>query len=100
MMKSAGQRIILAGLFALTGASAATAQVTVDIAKINCEQFFTLKTDPDALVVWLSGYYHAKNNSTMIDTQEFKDNVRMLRVACRNPSNFKTPVMQVIDAGA
>lgn len=76
----------------------AHAQVTVDFAKINCKQFFTMKTlTPDTISIWLSGYYHAKRDSTVVDTKEFEEAVRSLRVACSLTDNLNMPVMQVVE---
>jgi hypothetical protein len=77
--------------------SSAHAQVTIDVAKITCEQFFTMRGDPDAIGIWLGGYYHAKQNNTVVDLNEFKENVKNIRVACRLPENAKLPIMQVIE---
>lgn len=75
----------------------AHAQVTIDVSKITCEQFFVLKTDPDTIAIWLSGYYHGKHGDTVVETEKFKENVKMLRVACRIAENVKLPIMQIID---
>jgi hypothetical protein len=75
----------------------AQAQVTIDVSKITCEQFFTLRGDPDAIAIWLGGYYHGKQNNTVVALQEFKDNVKNLRAACRLTENTKLPIMQVIE---
>jgi len=84
-------------LTALFLAPFAHAQITVDVSKITCQQFFVLKTDPDTIAVWLGGYYHGKHGDTVVDVEQFKENVQMLRVACRISENFKLPIMQVIE---
>ncbi len=90
-------KLFVCALVVFLAAPSAHAQITVDVAKITCEQFFTLKVDPDAIPVWLSGFYHGKRNDTVLETQEFKENVNKLRVACRIPENFKLPIMQIIE---
>jgi hypothetical protein len=41
--------------------SGAGAQVTIDVAKITCDQFTLYKvTDPQNIAMWLSGYYHGR----------------------------------------
>lgn len=89
---------LFAGLLAtLLPVSFAQAQITVDVSKITCQQFFVLKTDPDAIAIWLGGYYHGKRGDTVVDVETFKENVKMLRVACRLSDNLKLPIMQVIE---
>jgi acid stress chaperone HdeB len=44
-------------MLALSSGSIASAQVTVDVAKITCDQFTLYKiTDPQNIAIWLSGY--------------------------------------------
>lgn len=47
--------------------------------------------------MWLGGYSHGKRGDAVVELQEFKDNIKKLRVACRLNANSKLPVMQVID---
>ncbi|MGA7788860.1 MAG: HdeA/HdeB family chaperone [Xanthobacteraceae bacterium] len=52
------------------GAGAAQAQVSVDVAKITCRQLLfdkVISPNEKSLALWLSGYYNAKRNSTVID---------------------------------
>ena len=80
----------------LLAAPVARAQVLVDVSKITCEQFVLWKvTDPDKIVIWLSGYYNAKRGNTIIDTKALEENAGKLRDYCRN--NFKVPVMQAVE---
>ena len=82
---------------ALLAAPAAHAQVTVDVSKITCEQFLLFKvTDPDYIALWLSGYYHGKAGSTIVDTQEFKENIAKLKEYCR--ANMQQPIMQAVES--
>ncbi len=47
----------------------AHAQVTIDVSKITCEQYILYSVaDPKDIAMWLSGYYNAKRNNTVIDT--------------------------------
>ena len=60
---------------ALAPCSSTNAQVTIDVAKITCDQFTLYKvTDPQNIALWLSGYYHGKRNSTLVDTQQLAAN--------------------------
>ena len=48
------------GLFLLV-ISPLSAQVEVDVAKIDCHQFATYKVaNPDRIAIWLDGYFHGK----------------------------------------
>src|SRR3954467_11847509 len=72
------------------------AQVSMGVSKITCEQFVLYKvTDPDKIVIWLSGYHHAKRGSTIIDTKDLEQSSNKLREYCR--SNFNVTVMQAVD---
>jgi len=44
------------------------AQVTVDVAKITCEQLLmaALPFASRDVVLWISGYYHGKHDNTII----------------------------------
>src|SRR5262249_705103 len=66
--------IAAALMLAVGFGTGARAQVTIDVAKITCDQLILFKVaDPDYIALWLSGYYHAKQNNTVIDTQELRD---------------------------
>src|SRR4051812_39090034 len=72
----------------------AHAQVTVDVAKVTCEQFL-LSRDVYSFAYWLNGYYHGQRNDPVLETERFKANGKKLRAACLNSKNTKLPVMQV-----
>src|SRR4029077_15656058 len=70
-------------LLALTPWSGAQAQVTVDVAKITCDQFTLYKiTDPQNIAIWISGYYHGKRNSTTLDTQQLAGILQKVKDYC------------------
>ena len=74
------------------------AQVTVDVAKITCNQFLTFKVaDPRDIAIWLSGYYHGKSGSMVLEPQTLRQNAEKLKTACFNPANAGLPVIQVIE---
>jgi len=75
-------RIFPGLLLALLTAPAAQAQVTVDLAKITCKQLILLKTNPDYVALWLSGYYNAKRDNTVVDVQRFKDFAAKVKREC------------------
>ena len=83
-------------VLALLMAPAAQAQVALDVSKITCEQFVLWKvTDPEKIVIWLSGYYNGKRGNTVIDPRGLEENSGKLRDYCRN--NFKVTVMQAVE---
>ena len=88
--------ICAATFAALLYATSASAQVTVDMAKITCDQLSLQKiTDPQNIALWLSGYYHAKKNSTLVDTQQLAASVQKIKEYClRKPD---VTVMQAVE---
>ena len=66
---------------------AASAQVTIDVGEITCDQFALFKvSDPDTIAVWLHGYYSGKENNTVVEVEKLKTNVKKLRDYClQNP---------------
>ena len=77
-------------------AQSAQAQVTVDVSKITCEQFNVLEKQ-DSVALWLSGYYHGQKRDPVLEINMFEEDVRKVRAACRQPDNFKLPVMELIE---
>jgi hypothetical protein len=60
------------------------AQVTVDVSKITCEQVLLEKlpwTESD-VVLWLSGYYNGKRNSTIVEPDAVKKNEEKVNQYC------------------
>jgi hypothetical protein len=85
--------VAIAFLSAIPLVDSARAQVTIDVAKITCEQYILYKiTDPKNIAMWISGYYHAKINTTVIDPQALEKNADKVRDYCL--TNPNTPVMQ------
>jgi hypothetical protein len=59
-------------LLMLLALSTAQAQTTTDIAKITCDQFVSATVAPPDNIA-MSGYYHGKRGSTIIDVQKLKE---------------------------
>ena len=94
----------------------AQAQVSIDVSKITCDQYVHDKIPtPDfasfsavgslqaramlsrwLIANWLSGYYHAKRNNWIIDTESFENNVNKLN-NYYDEKNFKVPIMEAIE---
>jgi hypothetical protein len=72
------------------------AQVTMDVAKISCDQYTSFKiTDPQNIAIWLSGFYNGKRDTTVVDTQGLKEDAKKVWDYCiRNP---KIPVMKAVE---
>lgn len=88
--------ILAALLLAMLGGSGARAQVTVDVAKITCDQLTLYKiTDPQNIALWLSGYYNAKRNNTVVDTQQLAANTQKIKQYCMLKPN--ETVMQAVE---
>lgn len=90
----------LAFVLGLTVAGAASqpahAQVTLDLAKITCDQWAGYKiTNPQNIALWLSGYYNGKRGNTVIDTQGLAAENQKLRDFCI--TNPQMPVMQAAE---
>jgi len=72
-------------ILAVFAALPARAQVTVDVTKINCDQFVHHKiSEPRLMAAWFSGYYNAKRNNRVTNF-------------CSDEKNFKMPVMKAIE---
>jgi acid stress chaperone HdeB len=84
-------------LLMLLALSTAQAQTTLDIAKITCEQFITVKVDsPENIAIWLSGYYHGKRGSTTVDVEGLKEQPRKIETYCLYKDQGGT-VMEAIE---
>ena len=90
-------RLIVAGLVvAACLATGAQAQVTVDVAKITCEQFAFSKIAPvRSIALWLSGYYNGKRGNTVLDTQRLITDAAKLSDFCLTRPQM--PIMQAVD---
>jgi hypothetical protein len=80
-------------LFAQTGTM--RAQETLDVAKITCQQILRedLVSPTHDIVLWLSGYYDGKRNSTIINLRTINDDEKKVRLYC-----YKNPETTVLDA--
>jgi acid stress chaperone HdeB len=71
----------------LVAISPLNAQVAIDVAKINCQQFATYKVgNPDRIAIWLNGYIHGKRGDMIVDTQELAESADKVKEYCiKNP---------------
>src|SRR5689334_5521742 len=76
-------------------ASGVQAQTTVDVAKVTCDQWVLYKiANPDYITMWLSGYYNAKLNNTVVDLEGLKEDAAKVRDYCR--AHPQTTLMQAV----
>ena len=97
----------------------AQAQVSIDVSKITCDEYVHDKISTSDFVSfsavgslplearsmlsrwlianWLSGYYHAKRNNWIVDSESFEDNVSKLTSYCYDEKNFKVPIMEAVE---
>ncbi len=80
----------------LSTSSPLSAQVTIDVAKIDCQQFATYKiAHPDRIAIWLNGYFHGKRGDLIVDTEELAGNTDKIQEYClKNPD---VPLMQAVE---
>jgi acid stress chaperone HdeB len=85
-------------IFAVAASGSTQAQLTIDVTKVNCDQFVHHKiSEPRLIAAWLSGYYNAKRNNRMIDLQTFEDSMSKVTNFCSDEKNFKVPVMKAVE---
>jgi acid stress chaperone HdeB len=74
----------------------AGAQVTLDVAKITCDQYTGYKiSNPQNIAIWMSGYYHGKRGDTTLETQALVANAKKVRDYCRR--NPQTLLMEAVE---
>ena len=82
---------------ALLAQMPARAQITLDVSKVTCEQFWLRKiANPEKIAIWLSGFYNGKTGNTVIDTQRLETAIRDVTEFCR--TNFNLTLMQAAEA--
>jgi acid stress chaperone HdeB len=90
--------VALVAIVTLGASLSAHAQVTIDVTKVNCDQFVHHKiSEPRLIAAWLSGYYNAKRNNQILDLQVFEENMSKVTNFCRDEKNFKVPVMKAVE---
>jgi acid stress chaperone HdeB len=88
----------LVAIVALAASGIAQGQVTIDVTKVNCNQFVHHKiSEPRLIAAWLSGYYNAKRNNRVLDLQTFEENMSKVTNFCSDEKNFKVPVMKAVE---
>jgi hypothetical protein len=60
------------------------AQVTVDVAKVTCDELFKEETQwtSGEIILWLSGYYHGESHNTIIQPSALKRDEDKLNTYC------------------
>ena len=110
-------RLVLSSIVFAT--APAQAQVSIDVSKITCDEYVhdqirttdfisfsavgSLSLEARSMLSrwlianWLSGYYHAKRNNSIIDLESFENNVNKLNNYCYDEKNFKVPIMEAVE---
>lgn len=90
---------LVAGLLiAFASTKLAQAQMSLDVAKITCDQYVHQKVgNPRTIAAWLSGYYSAKRNDLTVDLQALQALGDRVQSYCGEQSNWKVPLMQAIE---
>ena len=89
-------RMVAALVLALAPCSVAQSQVTIDVAKITCDQYILFKvTDPRNIAIWMSGYYHGKRDNTLVDTQLLTATADKIKSFCLQKP--QATVMQAVE---
>ena len=87
-----------AAIIAISTASSAQAQMTIDVSKVTCDQYVHHRFAPPRLIgAWLSGYYNAKRDNRILDLETFEQNLIKLEHFCYQEKNFKVPLMQAVE---
>jgi HdeA/HdeB family len=62
----------------------AQAQVTVDVAKVTCDELFKEETQwtSGEIIFWLSGYYHGEGHNTIVQPGALKRDEEKLNQYC------------------
>ena len=94
MMKKLGLVCVVATL-AMSPMSRLSAQATVDVSKITCEQMLTANPNMIEAAIWLSGYYNGLQKNTQLDLNQFKKNAEVIVGECR--TNPQKAVMQTVN---
>jgi acid stress chaperone HdeB len=69
---------------------------TIDMGKLGCDELGRVYLDQFAFIdAWLSGYYHAKSNKTVVDLKQIATNTQKVLQFCK--SNPTVTVMQAIE---
>ena len=94
--KSIAATIVLSTALVLSMNVGLKAQVTIDVAKVACNQFALYKVaSPDTLAIWLHGYYSGKRGNTVVDVEKLKANMKRLRDYCvQNPD---VPLLDAVE---
>jgi hypothetical protein len=89
--------IVLGLAVAFAVSSSASAQVTVDLSKMTCDQFVKYKVaDPKLIAAWLNGYFHGKRGDTMVDTQKLDSDADEVEKFCFK--NHDALLMQSVES--
>jgi acid stress chaperone HdeB len=73
----------------VTASSMASAQVTVDVSKITCDEFVKYDiADPRQIAAWISGYYHGLHNNPVDKQQTLEGSENIEGYCLKHPDAF------------
>jgi hypothetical protein len=78
------QMFLTSALFVFMQIPTMQAQVTVDVAKVTCDELFKEETQwtSGEIILWLSGYYHGESHNTIIQPSALKRDEDKLNTYC------------------
>jgi len=96
MLRSIGKIVVLSCALLISVSAVSRAQVTIDVAKITCDQFVLYKVaSPDTIAILLHGYYSGKRGQTVVEVATLRANAKKLRDYCL--ANGDKPVMEAVE---
>jgi hypothetical protein len=77
-------RLLLTSALSMFVQIPAQAQVTVDVAKVTCDELFKEETQwtSGEIIFWLSGYYHGEGHNTIVQPSALKRDEEKLNQYC------------------
>jgi acid stress chaperone HdeB len=84
-LKLCHQRITAACVLSLAALTIPVkAQVIVDLSVVTCGQYMSKDRDTqDVIAAWMSGYYNAAKNQSMVDLSRFDRNRKAVEKYCK-----------------
>jgi hypothetical protein len=84
------------GLILSSLPAAAPAQVTIDVAKITCDQYIRQSVAAThSIALWVSGYRHGLTRSTLVESETLKGSDDKFFDYCIK--NREMPLLQAVD---
>jgi acid stress chaperone HdeB len=73
--------LVLGTIFVMP--TTASAQMTINVTKITCDQFLAGKVaDSRSVTIWMSGYYHGMTRNTVLDVNALQQDSQAVMDYC------------------